>query len=69
MVPKSHFEFTLIEILRSFLKNINQRYSAKFQFQREKARVETLNTRLGIWVNIPVINMSKFHKLNSVTIN
>lgn len=48
MIPKSHFEFTLIEILRSFLKNINQRYSAKFQFQREKARVETLNTRLGI---------------------
>ena len=33
---KNHFEFILIEFLRSFLKTINKRYCAKFLFHWEK---------------------------------
>ena len=48
MVPENHFQFTLIEFLRSFSKNHKQRYYGKFPFQIEKAGVEILNTRLVI---------------------
>ena len=46
IVLKSHFEFVFIKFLRSYVA----RYCAKFQFQTEKARVEILNTRLGIYI-------------------
>ena len=48
IVFKKNSGFILTKFLRSFLKNINQRYCAIFPFQRQKARVEILNTRLGI---------------------
>ena len=54
MVLKNHFESTFIEFLR------NRRHFAKFLFQREKARVEILNTQLS---KHPIINISNFYKV------
>ena len=48
MAINNHFEFILTEFLGSILRTIDQRYCTKFSFQREKARAEVLNTRLGI---------------------
>ena len=45
---KKYFGFILKEFLRSYFRTINQRYCTKFPFQGDKARVEILNTRLGI---------------------
>ena len=39
MVMRNHFKFILIGFLRSFFKAINQRYCAKFLFQRVSVTV------------------------------
>ena len=66
IVFKKNSRFILTKFLRSFLKTINQRYCAIFPFQRQKARVEILNTRLRIWVNTPVLNKCNFCQVTNL---
>ena len=52
MVLKNHFKFILMVFLRGFFKAINQRYCAKFPFQREKIRVRVRVEKLNNWLGI-----------------
>ena len=52
MVLRNHFKFILIAFLRGFFKAINQRYYAKFPFQREKIRVRVRVEKLNNWLGI-----------------
>lgn len=56
MVLNNHFDLDLIKFLLRYVA----RYCDKFPFQPDKVRVEILNTRLGIYIKIPVINMSNY---------